>query len=149
MYEYTLTKNTSEHGLVAYYNFNQTSRDMTGNGQDGILMYKETYVLSTPLGLQHPNAESTESTLLQIYPNPFTQSTTFRYTLSEDAEVEVQIYNAIGQLVSQPENRWQPAGLHVFTYTPQNLPSGVYFCRLITEQGDVKTDHSTKMIFIK
>lgn len=95
---------------------------MTGNGQDGILMYKETYVLSTPLGLQHPNAESTESTLLQIYPNPFTQSTTFRYTLSEDAEVEVQIYNAIGQLVSQPENRWQPAGLHAFTTHRKTCP---------------------------
>jgi hypothetical protein len=32
-----------ELGLVAYYNFNDTTRDITGRGNDGILMYRETY----------------------------------------------------------------------------------------------------------
>ena len=33
----------TEFGLVAYYNFNGTTKDITGHGHDGILMYKERY----------------------------------------------------------------------------------------------------------
>jgi hypothetical protein len=35
----------SETGLNAYYTFNNTTKDITGHGNDGILMYKETYVI--------------------------------------------------------------------------------------------------------
>jgi hypothetical protein len=34
----------TETGLVAYYNFNDTTKDITGNGNDGILMFQESYV---------------------------------------------------------------------------------------------------------
>lgn len=139
----------NEEGLVAYYNFNQTTRDMTGNGQDGILLYKESYVLSTPLGLQNPDVDRADATMLRIYPNPFSQSATIRYSLPEDAGVIVQIYNAIGQLVAQPENSWQPAGQHEFTFPAANLPGGIYFCKMITERGEIKTENSSKMILIR
>jgi hypothetical protein len=33
----------TESGLVAYYNFNDTTQDITGHGHDGILMYRENY----------------------------------------------------------------------------------------------------------
>lgn len=33
----------SEPGLAAYYNFNDTVKDITGHGNDGLLMYKERY----------------------------------------------------------------------------------------------------------
>ncbi len=33
-----------ESGLVAYYNFNNTTKDITGRGHDGVLMYKESFV---------------------------------------------------------------------------------------------------------
>jgi len=34
----------SEAGLVAYYTFNDTTKDSTGRGNDGVLMYQESYV---------------------------------------------------------------------------------------------------------
>ena len=34
----------SEAGLNAYYPFSHTTKDMTGHGNDGILIYKESYV---------------------------------------------------------------------------------------------------------
>jgi hypothetical protein len=37
----------SEAGLNAYYQFNGTTKDMTLHGNDGILLYKESYVPST------------------------------------------------------------------------------------------------------
>jgi hypothetical protein len=33
-----------EPNLAAYYNFNNTTRDFTGHGNDGFLMYKEQYI---------------------------------------------------------------------------------------------------------
>ncbi|MFP3866603.1 MAG: LamG-like jellyroll fold domain-containing protein [Desulfobacteraceae bacterium] len=33
-----------ETGLQAYYNFDQTTKDLTGHGNNGILMYQEAYV---------------------------------------------------------------------------------------------------------
>ncbi len=36
----------NETGLVVYYNFNNTTKDITGHGNDGILMYKEEFVES-------------------------------------------------------------------------------------------------------
>ena len=38
----------NESGLRAYYNFNGTAKDITGRGNDGLLMYKETYVSGQP-----------------------------------------------------------------------------------------------------
>jgi hypothetical protein len=34
----------SEPGLNAYYNFKNTTKDITGHGNDGILMYMEQYI---------------------------------------------------------------------------------------------------------
>ncbi|MEM4248476.1 MAG: carboxypeptidase regulatory-like domain-containing protein, partial [Candidatus Nanoarchaeia archaeon] len=41
----TMTSELSgnEPGLVAYYNFNDTTKDITGNGHDGVLHYMETF----------------------------------------------------------------------------------------------------------
>lgn len=36
----------NETGLVAYYNFNNTTKDISGHGNDGILMYREEFVES-------------------------------------------------------------------------------------------------------
>lgn len=40
------TLDGNEPGLTAYYTFSDTTRDMTGRGNDGVLMFKEGYVSS-------------------------------------------------------------------------------------------------------
>ncbi|MEI6377242.1 MAG: choice-of-anchor D domain-containing protein, partial [bacterium] len=40
------TRAGTEDGLVAYYDFNDTTMDITGRGNDGILMFKEAYTAS-------------------------------------------------------------------------------------------------------
>lgn len=39
-----------EPGLAAYYSFDGTTLDMTGHGNDGVLMYKESFVEGVSLG---------------------------------------------------------------------------------------------------
>ena len=73
-----------------------------------------------------------ETQNLSVYPNPFTGETTFFYTLTEPAQVILQIYNAYGKLIDTPVNAYQQSGNQEVTWNAENLPPGVYYCRLKT-----------------
>jgi len=72
---------------------------------------------------------------LQIrnYPNPFT--TTIEYELSESSHVQLTLYNAIGEEVYQAEDRMMPVGKHIFTWSADRLPEGLYYAVLRSEVG--------------
>ncbi|MBN2780639.1 MAG: family 10 glycosylhydrolase [Candidatus Marinimicrobia bacterium] len=65
--------------------------------------------------------------LFQNYPNPFNPETTIPYTLSEDAEVSVSIYDICGKLVRQIPEGMKPAGEHRLHLQEGSLSSGIYF----------------------
>ena len=69
-------------------------------------------------------------TLLQNYPNPFNPSTTIRYSLPEQSDVLIEIYNILGQTVATLFDGNQQAGYHTITWQADDYPSGVYFARL-------------------
>ncbi len=79
------------------------------------------------------------------YPNPFNPTTTITYTLTEPGPVTLSIYNHAGQLVEKLVNERKMAGVHAFTWRPENLSSGLYFYR-IEKKGYRGTG---KMMFIK
>ncbi|MBC7774985.1 MAG: T9SS type A sorting domain-containing protein, partial [Phycisphaerae bacterium] len=97
---------------------------------------------------KHQNPESSEPTTLKpattettasvdATPNPFTTSTTIAYTLPIAQDVDIQIFNALGNLVVQPvRQEQQTAGLHEFTFEANGLPAGVYF--LVMQTGGQK-----------
>ena len=73
--------------------------------------------------------------LLQNYPNPFNPSTTITYTLTTAAEVELTIYNVLGERVRVLLHYFQVAGEHALVWDGRNdaaqtLSSGLYLCRL-------------------
>jgi len=49
-----ITLTGGESGLTAYYNFDETTKDMTGNGNDGVLMYRESFVPGGPTFIPEP-----------------------------------------------------------------------------------------------
>lgn len=64
------------------------------------------------------------------YPNPFRGSTTFRYTLKEQASaVTIQIYSATGALVRTLSGLPSEAGVNQYTAS-LSLPGGTYIYRL-------------------
>lgn len=76
---------------------------------------------------------------IRNYPNPFSGSTTFSYSLSADAnKVSVEIFTATGAMVSIIEGMPAGAGLNKYTTTVQ-LPSGVYYYRLSIDGENGKT----------
>ena len=81
-----------------------------------------------------------ENVVLQNYPNPFTDETTIEYSIAEEGDVTLEVFDALGQPVfTLAAGNRAPA-----TYTVawdgrssngRDVPSGIYVIRLTTPQG--------------
>lgn len=65
--------------------------------------------------------------LLPVTPNPFNAATTVRVELSQPGELELNVFNVNGQLVTTLAEGSYSAGLHPFSFNASTLASGVYF----------------------
>jgi hypothetical protein len=83
--------------------------------------------------------------LNQNYPNPFNPSTNISYTLPEKADVELSIFNMLGQKVATVINQTQDAGTYTINWQAGSVSSGVYIYRL-TAGGNTFTK---RMMLIK
>ncbi|MEN8139383.1 MAG: T9SS type A sorting domain-containing protein [Bacteroidota bacterium] len=79
--------------------------------------------------------------LVHNYPNPFASSTTIEYELTIPEIISITIYNHLGVQIKVIEEK-QSSGKQQVIWQADNLPAGVYFCVLETNNG-IQT---TKMI---
>jgi len=84
--------------------------------------------------------------LEQNYPNPFNPTTMISYQLAMSSDVELSIYNMLGQKVATLVSKKQPAGNYDVEWDATGFASGVYLYKLETGQGYEKTK---KLILIK
>ena len=70
---------------------------------------------------------------LTIQPNPFTTSTTIAYELKQPEKVSLNIYNHLGQLIYQTQER-QPQGKQRLIWNAEKFADGIYYYRL--QAGD-------------
>ncbi len=71
--------------------------------------------------------------LEQNYPNPFNPSTTILFSIPVEGNVSLKIFNVIGQEVDELVNENLSAGSYSYQWNAQNLTSGVYFYKLVTD----------------
>jgi hypothetical protein len=84
-------------------------------------------------------------TLEQNFPNPFNPSTMINYQLPMTNEVDLSIYNLLGQKVATLVSEKQQAGHHQVEWDASGFASGVYYYRIQAgEFVDVK-----KMILLR
>lgn len=86
----------------------------------------------------------------QNYPNPFNPATTINYQLPQSVQVELTIYNLLGQKVITLVSAFQTAGEKSVVWdgtntAGQQVGSGIYFCHL--QAGDYIT--SRKMLLAR
>jgi len=81
--------------------------------------------------------------LLQNYPNPARLSSTVAKVitkipiqLASASQVELSVFNLLGQKVATVFSGYLPEGKHEFAFDSSALPVGIYFCRLEVE-GEV------------
>ncbi len=68
----------------------------------------------------------TQPISLKVNPNPFSSSTEVVYTLADDCEIELSLYNLSGMKVLDIANGKQNKGTHKLSINAENLSSGTY-----------------------
>ena len=69
--------------------------------------------------------------LSQNFPNPFNPLTHISYALPTDEFVNLTVYNVLGKAITTLVNEQKHAGSYNISFNASELPSGVYFYKLI------------------
>jgi hypothetical protein len=135
------------------YSYKLTAIDNQGN----VSKLDSVTVVITGISAEEESPTPERIYLYQNYPNPFNPSTKIKFSLTDEAEVILRVYNVSGELVTLLQNGWLPAGEYEREFSPatigtlKDIASGVYFYNLLVRDKNlvplfVKTE---KMMFIK
>ena len=96
------------------------------------------------------NLTSNDNMLCQNHPNPFAHQTKIQYSILNDENVQLSIYNINGELVKIIVNERQKRGNYSVTWQGKNehnnrLSPGIYFYELKTEKNLIRK----KMLLLK
>ncbi len=91
-------------------------------------------ILDTPVGIEADAPVPLTFAVSRNYPNPFNPSTTIEYQLPQQREVELIVYNTLGQKVRTLLRQSAPAGYHKVIWDGRNdsgqpVASGIYLYR--------------------
>ncbi len=88
----------------------------------------------------------TKFELFQNYPNPFNPNTTIKFSVDENTNVKLKVYNIVGEEVAVLfDNFAEKNKLYYLEFDAENLNSGIYFYRL---ENNHKIQ-SQKMLLLK
>ena len=79
------------------------------------------------------------------HPNPFTSRTTIEFSLPRSSHVKLTVYDALGRSVDTLLSSYCDAGKQTVEWNPTELPSGIYFYRLQSDELDI----SRKMVLLE
>ena len=112
-------------------------------------------LLSNVTDLEDNESHPEDYQLSQNYPNPFNPSTAIRFSLPQETQLKINIYNMLGELVETLAEGIYEAGYHKVTFSAidgsasggnaSSLPSGAYIYR-IESNSFVQTK---KMLLLK
>ncbi|MTI86370.1 MAG: T9SS type A sorting domain-containing protein [Balneolaceae bacterium] len=74
--------------------------------------------------------------LLQNYPNPFNPVTMISFSIPEQSQVRLRVFNVLGREVASLVNRVMPAGHHAVQFDASGKASGLYIA--VIEIGDTR-----------
>ena len=105
---------------------------ITTNDPDNPELVIPVHLKVTPLGIADQIAGNIPKkfVLSQNYPNPFNPTTTISYQIQKTCEVELSIYNLLGQKVATLVSEQQPAGVYQVQWDANDFASGIYYYKL-------------------
>jgi hypothetical protein len=109
-----------------------------GTGMGRVFIYSSN---TKNTGIQIVNDKS----FFQVFPNPFNTEAIIKYNLQKQGKIQVKIVNISGQEIETLVNGSQGLGVHQLIWQPKNLPNGIYFCRIQSQDFS----ETKKVIFQK
>ncbi|MDH3268054.1 MAG: T9SS type A sorting domain-containing protein [Ignavibacteria bacterium] len=73
-----------------------------------------------------------EYALYQNYPNPFNPSTKIEFAIPSPSQVTIDVFNQLGEQIATILNSNLSAGYYKVEFDASNLPSGLYFYRILS-----------------
>jgi len=116
---WSVVKETAD-GFVLRYCTPLTTAQMDALGMDTLLVNVERQINSIPEGFK----------LEQNYPNPFNPTTTIQYSIPERGEVEIIVYDALGDEIKTLISGDHDAGIYEVEFNATGLASGIYFYQI-------------------
>ncbi len=113
------------------------------------------WIVLGPAGVNDVNDPIFAPTTIRLYdnyPNPFNPSTTIKYTINSVSDVTLNVYNILGQAITQIKQTNVPSGTAEFNFNANGLASGVYFYQLKVKNLSNSQTSSTqvkKMVLLK
>jgi N-acetylneuraminic acid mutarotase len=115
----------------------------------GVVLTGQTWVFRDTIkasGLNAAGSEIPETfSLSQNYPNPFNPGTTIQFSIPEQSFVKLDVFNSLGERVSQLVFEELSAGTYEYKWNVADRSSGIYFYTLQT----TGFSESKKMILLK
>ena len=84
-------------------------------------------ISTAALAVQQAENAVSDFVLEQNYPNPFNPVTTIEYQIPRQSDVELNVYNTLGQNVDTLVSENQPPGIYKVQWNASGVPSGVYY----------------------
>jgi len=99
----------------------------------------------TNISSEDKNVIEYELRLEQNFPNPFNSNCTIQYSIPDDGNMVMELFNSIGEKVGTLVNKFHTKGAYTVNLSSDNLPSGIYLYKLQTESKFL----AKKLIIIK
>jgi hypothetical protein len=94
--------------------------------------FTNTWVTITPVSILDQITQLDHYELYQNYPNPFNPITMITYQLPMTNDVDLSIYNTLGQKVATLVSGRQQTGHHQVEWDASQFASGVYYYQITT-----------------
>ena len=130
---------------LPYKNISSTFKSVKFvNNQTGWIVGSEGTILKTtngggqgvPIGIETQQANvPSEFLLQQNFPNPFNPSTNIKFILNKSSNVKLSVYNINGKLENILTEDYYRKGEYQITWKAVNQPSGIYYCKIETNNG--------------
>jgi hypothetical protein len=88
--------------------------------------------ISGPSAVEDRPSVPATCVLHQNYPNPFNPTTTVEFQVPAKSQVSLRVFDLLGREVAVLVDGTREAGVYRETFDAAGLPSGPYFCRLVT-----------------
>ena len=115
--DYSLLTEKPNQTEILYFRIKQVNKD-------GSAVYSDIVKVG--------QGEIEDVILGQNYPNPFNPTTTIRFELLQDSDVEVKVFNLEGKEVATVYKGFLNRGNHQFEFEAKDLSSGIYIYQIIT-----------------
>lgn len=84
------------------------------------------------VGTEENNQPVTKLLNLRNFPNPFQETSTLEFFLSEGGQVHLSVFNVLGEKILSLEKEWLDQGFHTISLKLGNLQKGFYIGYLIS-----------------